>query len=163
MQLLFVRHASAVPADEYRGPDAERPLTERGRSRFKPVTRQIAKLIDKPRAIFSSPFLRGRQTAEMLAEVFHGVDVGILPALVDGNWEAVWRTLRQHDDDDTVLLVGHEDWMSSLTARLLGSAAGASFAYRKGGIALLDVPSEDRNHATLVCFLPPRVLRRLET
>lgn len=161
MHLLFVRHASAVPIDESSGRDAERVLSDRGKRRFEPVARQIAKLIDEPRAIFASPLVRARETAEMVAKAFGSVEVGLLPALVDGDWDTLWNTLRQFDDDDTVVLVGHEDWISTLTARLLGSAAGPAFAYRKGGLALLDVPSEGKNRATLVWFIPPRVLRRL--
>src|SRR5437764_781095 len=35
MQLWLVRHAVAVDREEFTGPDAERPLTDKGRRRFR--------------------------------------------------------------------------------------------------------------------------------
>jgi phosphohistidine phosphatase len=160
MHLLLIRHAHAVPA--HKGlVDADRPLSDRGIKRFKPVVSQLARLIDKPRAICSSPLLRARQTAELVAGAWRRVDIDILPALVQGDWPAIWSNLRQFSDDDTIILVGHEDWISTLTAHLLASTAGPAFAYRKGGLALLEVQRKHSDRATLVWFIPPRILRRL--
>jgi phosphohistidine phosphatase len=150
-----------VPAGKRGLADADRPLTADGAKKLKPVARQLAKLIDKPRAIFSSPLVRARQTAEVVARAWRGIDVDILPALAGGDWSAIRDAVRQFGDQATVLLVGHEDWISNLTAKLLGSTAGPSFAYRKGGMALLEVQRKHKDRATLVWFVPPRVLRRL--
>jgi phosphohistidine phosphatase SixA len=51
--------------------------------------------------------------------------------------------------------------MSELTARLLGSTSGASFRFRKGGVALIDTKTCELATATLVWFMPPRVFREL--
>jgi len=161
MHLLFLRHGVAVPAGRSGLADADRPLTAGGAKKLKPVARQLAKLIEKPRAILSSPLLRARQTADVVAGAWRGIDVDVLPALADGDWSAIWDTVRRFSDEDTVLLVGHEDWISSLTAKLLGSTAGSAFAYRKGGVALLEVRRKSKHRATLVWFFPPRILRRL--
>ena len=162
MHLLFVRHAAAVPAGKHGLADADRPLTDRGAKKFKPVARQLAKLIEKPRAIFSSPLVRARETAEIVAGAWRGGVVGVLPALADGDWSAIWNAVRRFSDEDTIILVGHEDWISNLTAELLGSTKGSAFAYRKGGLALLEVRRNYRDRATLVWFLAPHVLRRLD-
>jgi phosphohistidine phosphatase len=162
MHLLFVRHAAAEPAGKHGLADSDRPLTEAGAQKFRTVTRPLAKLIDKPRAIFSSPLLRARQTADILAKAWRGIDVDILPGLADGDWPAIWDTACNFSDEDTIVLVGHEDWLSNLTAELLGGTVGSAFAYRKGGLALLEVGRKTKDRATLVWFLPARVLRRLD-
>ncbi len=57
---LLVRHAHA----SWR-PDEMRPLSPRGRRQAEAVARRL--LLEKPTAIYSSPYLRARQTAEPLA------------------------------------------------------------------------------------------------
>ncbi|MGC9105316.1 MAG: 2,3-diphosphoglycerate-dependent phosphoglycerate mutase [Thermoprotei archaeon] len=68
MLLALVRHAQAVSnalkilSDEY----DKFPLTEEGVSQAKRAAEELKKL--KPEAVFSSPVLRARQTAEIIAE-----------------------------------------------------------------------------------------------
>ena len=69
MRLYIVRHAWAEEPSDFRYPnDAERPLTDDGRRRFR---REAIKLVERgvrPGQIASSPYLRTMQTAELLAK-----------------------------------------------------------------------------------------------
>jgi phosphohistidine phosphatase len=138
MHLLLIRHAIATPAVGTR--DEDRPLTPEGEQRFRDTARMLARVAQKPAAILSSPLLRARQTAAIAAQAWGDIRPKVVPALADGRWPEICRALAAHDDADTVALVGHESWLSTLTARFLGS--------RRGG--------------ALLWFIPPRVFRRLE-
>ena len=68
MNLYILRHGPAVERDApgY-SRDQDRPLTPEGRQRIEGITRAMTVLKVNPDAIFSSPFLRARQTAEIVA------------------------------------------------------------------------------------------------
>src|SRR4051812_19864292 len=80
LELYIVRHAAAedVPAGT---PDAYRPLTTKGREKFRKTARKVAVKVRSIDLIFTSPLVRAVQTAEILAgELAHDA-VRVLPAL----------------------------------------------------------------------------------
>src|SRR6185369_5784196 len=83
MILYIVRHAWAVERDEWKGPDDNsRPLTEDGRKRFARVAKRLVKRDFSPDMIATSPLLRARETADIIAaRVPDGPQVIELPAL----------------------------------------------------------------------------------
>jgi phosphohistidine phosphatase SixA len=86
----------------------------------------------------------------------------VVPALAEGDWPGICRKLANYKDDDTVAIVGHEGWMSMITARLLGSRNHRAFDYRKGGVALIEIEDLLACKGTLLWFIPPRVFRRMD-
>jgi len=161
MRLLLVRHGIAAPLGESIERDEDRPLTPRGEKRLRAVAHGLARIAPRPRAILTSPLLRARQTAESIAGAWKGLRPMPAKALATGEEAAIREVLAGFDDEDCVVLVGHEDWISQFTARLLGGNAGSSFRYRKGGVALIDLKLDGDGPATLLWFIPPRVFRRL--
>jgi phosphohistidine phosphatase len=162
MRLLFIRHAIAVDADGSGMRDEDRPLTSEGEQLFRQTARMLARVAPKPQAILTSPLLRARQTADISAHAWGDMRPTVVPALAEGDWPGIRRALASYKGDDTVALVGHESWMSTLTARLLGSDSHRAFDYRKGGVALIEVDDLEARGGTLLWFIPPRVFRRLE-
>src|SRR4026207_2510595 len=71
MNIYLIRHAIAVEAGtpEYEQ-DSERPLTEKGRKKMRQIARGLRTLGVELDLILSSPYVRARETAEILAEVF---------------------------------------------------------------------------------------------
>ncbi|QIG39986.1 NUDIX hydrolase [Microbacterium sp. 4R-513] len=63
--LIVLRHAKAVPRDEWKGKDAARPLSHRGRRQANAVVGQL--LAFGPRRIVSSPAIRCIKTVTPLA------------------------------------------------------------------------------------------------
>jgi phosphohistidine phosphatase SixA len=57
--------------------------------------------------------------------------------------------------------VGHEPHLSDLLARLLGGAAPERLTFRKGGVALVELPGALAEGGRLVWYLRPRILRQL--
>jgi phosphohistidine phosphatase len=69
VKLYLVRHAIAVPhfTVGYED-DSQRPLTDKGRAKMRDITRGLKVLGVAPQIILSSPYVRARQTAEILRE-----------------------------------------------------------------------------------------------
>lgn len=161
MHVLLVRHAIAAPLGEPASRDADRELTKLGERRFGVAAHALRAIAPRPTAILTSPLVRARQTAAILAKVWGGIEPIETSTLVAGEWEDVCRALDPYGRKDAVALVGHESWISRVTARLLDASHARAFAFRKGGVALIDVKAPRLGRGKLVWFIPPKVFRRL--
>ena len=161
MRLLIVRHAIAVPRGAPGVPDAERPLTPRGRRRFESAAGGLARVMPRPDAVLTSPWKRARQTAEILAAAFGRLEPKDTPALAGGSFETLVHVLGAYPEDATVAVVGHEPWLSALLARLVGSSEDQRLEFKKGGVALVDLEGRLEEGGKLVAYLPPKLMRRL--
>lgn len=114
-----------------------------------------------PEAIVTSPVLRARQTAEILAKTWR-CPVRELDALGRGDHEGTVAALNGVGYE-AIAVVGHEPWMSELLAVLLAGEGGAVVApFKKGGAALVETGDHlEAGSGGLVWFLPPGVLRQL--
>ncbi len=140
MQLWLVRHAVAADRDEFDGPDAERPLTGKGRRRFRSFCRWLAGETPMPQIVVTSPLLRAVETAALLAKesglkkseivstelLAPGVDVSALLGFV------------RDQPADLVALVGHEPDISHCLTEIVG---GGEFAFGKGFVAAVEFAS----------------------
>ncbi len=161
VRLLLIRHAIAVPSGAPGWEDDERPLTPRGRARFRAAARGLARLVDRPDVLLTSPLVRALATAEILAGAFGRLEPRSERALAHGGVEAILALLERQPAEATVAAVGHEPVLSMLLARLLGSRRAERFAFRKGGAALIDLPGGPGAGGRLVWFVKPRILRAL--
>ena len=159
MRLLLIRHATAVPSGTPGIADDDRPLTPRGRAKFRRAARGLARLVDRPDVLLTSPLPRARATAELVARAFRRLEPRAERGLAHGGADAILVLLQRQPADATVVVVGHEPVLSLLLARLLGSGRGERFAFKKGGAALVDLPDGPRSGGRLVWFLKPRILR----
>ena len=74
MNLYIIRHAIAVNegTDGYES-DSERPLTDKGRKKMREIAKGLRNLGVEFDLILSSPYVRARETAEILADVFNWI------------------------------------------------------------------------------------------
>ncbi len=164
MEICLVRHAIAVergtPGYEA---DALRPLTPRGRDRMREAARGLQKVLT-PQLILTSPLLRARQTAEIVAATYRLATPKVTESLANGDDAALLRELADLDAS-SVLLVGHEPYMSGTLALLLtGDSSSMSTDFKKGGAALVSCTGEpEPGNCWLEWFLPPSTLRALGT
>lgn len=158
MELLLVRHAIAEDPSADR-PDALRALTGRGRRRFRAVVAGLTGLGLQVELVLHSPWLRARQTAELMAPLLSA----------DGSLRRCDALARPPDEAllgeltaPRVALVGHEPWVGQLAALLLTGRAstGAALPFKKGGVAWLEGDPRPGRMA-LRAFLPPRVSTNL--
>ena len=158
MKVLILRHAIAVPAGPPDVDDRDRPLTPRGRKRFRKAARGLARILPRPDALFTSPLPRALETAEIAAEAWGDVTPVEDPRLAEGHAEDILPELAAHGGDALVALVGHEPDVSHLLGRLVGGA-GDGLAFKKGGAALVSLPEGPSMPGQLLWFVKPRILR----
>jgi phosphohistidine phosphatase len=161
MRLLIIRHAVAVPRGTPGIPDPERPLTPEGEKKFGKAARGLARAVDRPDEILTSPWARALRTAEIAAEAWGKLAPKQTEALAGGSFEELAAVLEGYPAKATVAVVGHEPWLSALLARLLGAAEDQRVEFKKGGVALVEVPGPLADGGRLLLFLAPKVLRAL--
>jgi phosphohistidine phosphatase len=161
VRILLIRHAIAVPRGTPGIPEADRPLTPRGRRRFRRAARGLARVAPRPDALLTSPLLRARTTADLAARAWRRIQPTVEPSLAGDSARAVLTALGRHPAAATVALVGHEPLLSELLGLLLGGVPAARVPFRKGGAALVEVESASEAGGRLLWFLPPRTLRAL--
>ena len=118
------RHAKAAPGD----PDELRELTSTGVDQAMALGERLSASPDPPAIVLTSPLLRARQTAELVAERT-GAELLVEPLLGPGaTVEALRRAVGRVEG--TVATVGHQPDCSEialeLTGRDPGFAPGAS-------------------------------------
>jgi phosphohistidine phosphatase len=161
-ELYLVRHAIAAERGDDWPDDDKRPLTERGIARFKECIDGLVWLDVVVEEIFTSPLVRAKQTADLLAAGLPGKPpVKYLDALSPGHSpSSVLAQLAKAAKRRHIALVGHEPDLGELAAHLIG--AGRALPFKKGGVCRIDVESlTSRRAAALNWFVTPKVLRGL--
>ncbi|MCC6333658.1 MAG: phosphohistidine phosphatase SixA [Myxococcales bacterium] len=153
MELFLIRHAIAEDGED----DDARPLSARGRKRFKEVVGALDALGVRFDRVLHSPKRRAVETAELLAP------------LVDGELE-VTALLKEAPRDKllgqlhggAVAVVGHEPHLSSLLAWLtVGEPEqGRAFVLKKGSVAVL-AGEPGPGGMQLLALWSPGALRKL--
>lgn len=161
-EIYLVRHAIAAVRGEEWPDDDKRPLTARGVARFKEAVDGLRRLDVAIDEIFTSPLVRARQTADLLAAGLSGKPtVKVLEALAPAHApSSVLAQLARAARRRRIALVGHEPGLGELAAHLIG--AGRALPFKKGGICRIDVESlTSRRPGALTWFIPPKLLRGL--
>jgi phosphohistidine phosphatase len=161
-ELYLVRHAIAADRGEEWPDDDKRPLTVRGVSRFKDAVEGLRKIGVEVDEIFTSPLVRAKHTADLLAAGLPGKPpVKTLDALAPGHTPtSVMAQLTRAARRRRLAIVGHEPGLGELAAHLIG--AGRALPFKKGGVCRIDVESlTSRRPGALSWFVTPRLLRRL--
>jgi phosphohistidine phosphatase len=155
-----LRHGIAVEPDEWKGRDFDRPLTREGIERMQREARAIADLTLELDAIVTSPLLRARQTAEIVASQLKLRDEIVEDVRLAGGFDArrLSEILDDHDKADAIMLVGHEPTMSAAIGRSIGDA---SIELKKAALAGVVFADASATRGTLICLIPPKVLSRL--
>lgn len=158
MIVYLVRHAIA----EERGPawpdDRERPLTQKGITRFREIAVRLAIRGVGVGAIFSSPTIRTRQTAELLVPAWADVPIQFVEELAPGHTPAsVAKALVDRAAHDAIALVGHEPDLGILAAWMIGATSPLPF--KKGGVARINCGDTIKaGDGTLVWMVTPRLM-----
>ena len=157
--LYLVRHAIAAERGDEYPDDSTRPLTGQGMSRFRKAARGLVEVGVEVDLILTSPFVRARQTADILSEQLRGNPPVIeTTALVPGAAHAdLIAELANHAKKSAVALVGHEPGIGTAAARLVG--AKGAFEFKKGGVCRIDLSSlPPAGPGRLVWFVLPKML-----
>jgi len=163
MNLYLLRHGIAVdPSKSGGGRDAERPLLPKGRRRLRQIARAMGALKIRFDLILSSPYVRARQTAEIVAKSLkRRKQLKFSDELIPGgNPKLLIQQLNDlQPGPENVLLVGHEPYLSKLIALLASGNTGMAIDLKKGSLCKLEVETLRYGRcAKLACLLAPRHL-----
>ena len=163
MNLYLLRHGIAVdPSSPRFAKDAERPLTPKGKRRLQQAAGAMAALKISFDVILSSPYLRAKQTAEIVAKSLKRRNkLKFTDELTPGgNPKSLIQQLNElRPKPKNILLVGHEPYLSKLIALLTAGNTGMEIDLKKGSLCKLETDSlRYARCATLVCLLAPRHL-----
>lgn len=166
MRVLLVRHAIAEDRAvwaERSTDDGLRPLTADGREKMKRAARGLATLEPKIALLATSPLVRARETAEILARAWGGIEPVETPLLGPGGTpEALGAWLGRQRPAGTAVLVGHEPDLGEIAACWLCGREAHFLAFKKGGAALLEFAAAPKEGAgVLQWLLAPAQLRSL--
>jgi phosphohistidine phosphatase len=161
MNLYLLRHGLAVePGTPGYTKDAERPLTPKGKRKLWKLAAGMQRMELDFDLILSSPCLRARQTAEIIAEAFNlrkklELSDTLTPS---GSARKLIDYLSQLDPrPQEILLVGHEPCLSQLIALLVAGQDALPLALKKGGLCKLSADSLGSGRcATLEWLLTPK-------
>lgn len=167
MNLLVVRHAIAEdPADWARShpDDAGRPLTAEGKKKMRSAARGLTTLVPEIAVLATSPLTRARQTADIVAEAYGGIDPVVVAVLAPGQpVTALSEWLMGQRARDTIAIVGHEPALSRSVSWFLAAAERSFLELKKGAACLLEFESSvGPGTATLRWALTPAQLRDLK-
>lgn len=134
MDIVLMRHGRAI--ERGTEPDEQRGLTTDGIKRLGralPGLRQVVPRIDR---VVTSPLLRARQTADMVAEGY-AIPVAEMAALSPGgDPREITRWLSRHEGE-VFLLVGHEPDLGRLASWYLTGSSESFLPLKKGAICLI--------------------------
>jgi phosphohistidine phosphatase len=165
MRIYLIRHGNAVdPGTPSYDEDSQRPLTERGRDKMNKIASALKKMKVKPDLIVSSPYVRARQTAEILAKVMkYKKSIMFSEALVPiTDADELVGEINEKYTVDELVLVSHEPCISNLIGTLTANNPNICINIKNGGVCCL---SADDLHlertAVLEWLLTPKLLSAL--
>jgi phosphohistidine phosphatase len=166
MKILLVRHGPAGKSDSGKYPDDDlRPLTDKGRKGFKKAAKGLRAHAIDPAVILTSPVLRARQTAELLADGLGLKEKTIrtMPELHHAVPPAkALARLGRMRLPRAVALVGHEPWLGEfLSLMIAGGAKSARAELDKGGAALILADSPVKGGGVLIWLMTQEQLASL--
>jgi phosphohistidine phosphatase len=162
-ELYLIRHGVAEERGDAWPDDSKRPLTEDGTSRMRKAARGLSRLGVVFDIVLTSPLVRARQTAEIVAG-----GLAPRPSLVnidslgpDAGYAALIADLEKHARKPRIALVGHEPDIGEVAARLIGSRR--SIEFKKGAICRIDVDEiPPTGPGQLRWFITPKILLALK-
>jgi phosphohistidine phosphatase len=167
MYLYILRHGQAgkrlaVGSSK----DSERPLTVTGKDEVKEISKALIDLGIKIDFIASSPLARALQTAEIVVKKLNvkkskfEIWNELKP---EGSRIALYSKLEQFKPGDSVMVVGHEPYLSTLVCDLIFDGQGdGHIILKKAGIAKINVTSLiPKASGELRWLLTPRQMKQM--
>jgi phosphohistidine phosphatase SixA len=152
--LVLMRHG--VAEDDHPGGDAARTLTADGLSRATLAARGLVALGIVPDVAVTSPLVRCRQTAALVAEAA-GCPLAEDSRLAPGmDVTALLEVVLEHSGAGTILACSHQPGLSHALSDLTGCGT-IGFGRPQAAVIRLEHPRIGGGR--LVALLPPRILR----
>jgi phosphohistidine phosphatase len=162
MRIYLIRHGIAYePGATQNGNDVERPLTNKGREKIHQVARALRALNVNPDVIISSPYVRARQTADIVAralkykkdrlkysETLHPV----------GQPEAIISEIIAKYMVEELVLVGHKPCLCMFISTLAAGDLDLAIDMKYGSVCCLSADDfRMKRRATIEWLVTPKL------
>ena len=166
LKVLLVRHALAEEREVFRQtglPDSARPLVVRGERQMKEMAKALRQLVDGVDIIGTSPYVRARQTADILQKYFKRAGLFEMQELTPQTSPLkTLRAIQKIGRAEMVILVGHEPHLGRFLSFVLTGSTRNLFDIKKGGAALIEFSGRiEKKQAKLKCFLQPSQVKKI--
>jgi phosphohistidine phosphatase len=166
MRLIIIRHGIAEDREVWEAAghsDDERPLTDEGRRKMILNAKGIRRSIDAIDLLATSPLVRARQTAQIVADAFKVTRIETTKALVpDAPMREFVEWLGRHDDMKVVAAVGHEPHLGTLATWLMTDIEDSRVDLKKGAACMLEFDGKPESGAGRLCWsIAPAQLRHM--
>jgi phosphohistidine phosphatase len=156
MVAYFLRHADAEPRT---GSDNERKLTPKGVEQAEKAGKFLVRCGLLPQIIFTSPVVRARQTAKIVAEKLGDAEFSEVDWLACGMAaETCLMELKACEEKASVLLVGHEPDFSQTIAVMLGVSDAAAIKLRKASLTGVELQDFQAGQGQLHFLVPAKLM-----
>ena len=143
MVLYVLRHGLAFDRSEWlHGKDRDRPLTKEGERKTRQIATAMREMGLRFDWILSSPYVRARDTAQIVAEALHARKrLELRDELTPlANPEKLTHLLASEQKSvESVLVVGHEPFLSRFISVLLTGRPIPRVRLKKGGLCKLEI------------------------
>lgn len=159
MRLILIRHGQAEEATIEKNDD-KRALTPEGRERLENAYPSLARFLNNKThcEVWTSPKVRALQTAEILCRYTPNIAPTIQPFLAEGDFDAFYKAVKDHDHGETLVIVGHEpslsDWVRNMT--------GMDVHFKKGRAEMLYLAPAAPEEAIRISALDFEAMRNLD-
>jgi phosphohistidine phosphatase len=171
MDSFILRHGEAGKRLSSGSSDFDRPLTITGKREVTDIAKSLKDFGVKFNFIITSPLKRAHQTASLVAMAFSSENKmekwdELKP---DGNRIDLYRKLsQQFKQDSSILIVGHEPYLSSLISEVMSEGdrvgtAGGRIVLKKAGLAKVRITSSSHQtiHGELRWLLTPKHMKKI--
>src|SRR5689334_14456788 len=156
-ELYFLRHADAGDPEKWTRPDAERPLSSKGKKQTEHLAWFLESTGFRPDAILTSPKVRAEQTARPIADRLD-VKLTLEPRLGQPlDLTTLDLILADAGDPERVIVAAHDHDFIDLVVELTGLR---DFEMKKGAFLRIDVDRPlEPGTGRLVWLVPPILLK----
>ena len=166
MDLFILRHGYAGNRLPDPMKETKRELTVSGKKEVVEIAKSLKKLGVKFNVIFSSPFTRAFQTAQIIAEEYKLTEQieqseELKP---DGSKGSLYNKLSKLSIDSVILIVGHEPYLSSMINDIISNNENHNnnIILKKAGLSRIKITSTvPKFKGELRWLLTPRILKKI--
>lgn len=156
MKLYLLRHGIADHPD-WTAPDSGRPLNVEGIDSLRKYGKRLTRWGVEPDLILHSPYVRARQTAEIVAS---GIDATSrlreeARAAPGFSLDRLARILEEHAAESSLMLVGHNPDFEEVASALIG---GARIKFGKGAMCCIETGGGASPTGTLKWFATRKLI-----
>ena len=165
MDLFVLRHGEAGKTMSPSMKEFERPLTEPGRKEIEAIAESLKDWELDFDKILTSPLRRAEQTATIITKNLkiqdHMENCNELKP--EGSRLELYKRLSKMDQQSSVLVVGHEPYLSIMIGDIISGNASSHIDLKKGGMARIRIDTfSPRVSGELRWLLTPKQIKKIK-